>query len=113
MRTRSNATLIRSFRDPTYLLLAVKLQDKRAQISFKRYFSTIAYELSPSSRPPSEPRTDPSSLRLPPCDGAAATIRLARRLNGRDCSHTRPGPRRVAKNKPSPPKIADLMFPIY
>ena len=39
------------------------------------------------------------------------TMRSARRLNGKDCSQMRPGPRNVAKNKPSPPKSADLILP--
>ena len=43
--------------------------------------------------------------------GAAATMRSARRLNGSDCSQICPGPRSVAKNKPSPPKSADLILP--
>ena len=41
----------------------------------------------------------------------AATMRRAMRLNGKDCSHTRPGPRSVAKKRPSPPNKADLIFP--
>ena len=45
--------------------------------------------------------------------GAAEMIRRARRLSGKDCNHTRPGPRSVAKNNPSPPKIADLIPPTY
>ena len=40
-------------------------------------------------------------------------IRFASRLSGSDCSHTRPGPRSVAKNSPSPPNSADLILPTY
>src|SRR5262245_5358169 len=35
------------------------------------------------------------------------------RLSGKDCIQTRPGPRSVAKNRPSPPNIADLILPTY
>jgi AcrR family transcriptional regulator len=69
-------------------------------------FSRIAKtqnELSPSRIRPIPPSTDPSP-RAPPFCGAAASMRPARRENGSDCSHTLPGPVRVARNTPSPPK---------
>lgn len=60
----------------------------------------------PSSKFPSPPSTLPSSFRpeLP----AADRIRSAIRLNGSDCTQTLPGPRSVAKNRPSPPNSAVL-----
>ena len=39
--------------------------------------------------------------------------RRAMRLKGNDWSHTLPGPVSVAKKSPSPPNIADLIFPTY
>src|SRR5690606_28271743 len=63
--------------------------------------------LSPSNRLPSPPRIEPSPR--PP--RAPARMRPARRLIGSDCSHTLPGPRSLAKNRPSPPNSADLTPP--
>ena len=40
-------------------------------------------------------------------------MRFASRLSGSDCSQIVPGPFSVAKNSPSPPKSADLIFPTY
>src|SRR5262249_25103100 len=72
---------------------------------------TVCQELSPSSRRPSPPSTEPSSRPPRPVREDAAVMRSARRLKAKDCSQTSPGPRSVAKNKPSPPKSADLILP--
>lgn len=43
---------------------------------------------------------------FPPILGAAPMMRSASRLKGRLCNHTFPGPRNVARKRPSPPKTA-------
>jgi hypothetical protein len=47
---------------------------------------------SPISSSPRSPRAEPSPRRFLPPRGTAASTRPASRLNGSDCSHTRPGP---------------------
>src|SRR6185436_18871789 len=67
----------------------------------------VDQELSPSNILPSPPRREPSSL--PPA--LLASTRPARRAKGRDWSQIFPGPVRVAKKRPSPPKRVFLKPP--
>ena|GEM_PF-4499374 len=64
---------------------------------------------SPPNKLPNPPHTLPSSLLEVV---AYYKIRPAKRLMGKVCIQTAPGPRRVAKNNPSPPKMVFLISPI-
>src|SRR5580765_3629719 len=65
-------------------------------------FDLVRFHYSPFRMPPRLPSIEPCSRLLPLRPGTAAIIRFAIRLSGSDCSQTRPGPRSVAKNNPSP-----------
>src|SRR3954462_117545 len=85
----------------TFGLLVSRLVLIREQL-----LDLVRFHYSPLRMPPRLPSIEPCSRLLPLRPGTAAIIRFAIRLSGSDCSHIRPGPRRVAKNNPSPPKSA-------
>src|SRR5699024_3187238 len=64
----------------------------------RKQVTQVQKRRSPPIRSPRPPSIEPSPLSVPPPCGAAASMRLARRENGSDCSHTLPGPVSVARN---------------